>query len=93
MAPAPLTSGVGVANLPNQRHKIVAKRGANFTIMVCGKPSLPFHHLTQTPLPILQAFHIHFNPMRFHLGRLLYGQCCYQFVIPRTCDNLTFSLS
>lgn len=27
----------GIANLPNQRHKIVAKNGANFTIMVCGK--------------------------------------------------------
>lgn len=24
----------GIANLPNQRHKIVAKRGAAFTIMV-----------------------------------------------------------
>lgn len=31
------TSGVGVAHLPNQRHKIVSKRGANFTLMVCGK--------------------------------------------------------
>jgi cell division control protein 12 len=30
-------SGTGIANLPNQRHKIVAKNGANFTIMVCGK--------------------------------------------------------
>ncbi|KAI7906439.1 Septin-domain-containing protein [Cokeromyces recurvatus] len=27
----------GIANLPNQRHKIVAKNGANFTIMVCGE--------------------------------------------------------
>lgn len=25
---------IGIANLPNQRHKIVAKRGAAFTIMV-----------------------------------------------------------
>ncbi|ORY95503.1 Septin-domain-containing protein [Syncephalastrum racemosum] len=31
------TSGVGVAHLPNQRHKIVSKRGANFTLMVCGE--------------------------------------------------------
>lgn len=31
------SSGVGVAHLPNQRHKIVSKRGANFTLMVCGK--------------------------------------------------------
>ncbi|KAI9244669.1 putative septin [Phascolomyces articulosus] len=29
--------GIGVAHLPNQRHKIVAKRGANFTLMVCGE--------------------------------------------------------
>lgn len=29
-----LFSGIGIANLPNQRHKIVAKRGAAFTIMV-----------------------------------------------------------
>lgn len=29
-------TGIGVAHLPNQRHKIVAKRGANFTLMVCG---------------------------------------------------------
>jgi cell division control protein 12 len=27
-------SPIGIANLPNQRHKIVAKRGAGFTIMV-----------------------------------------------------------
>ncbi|KAI9478053.1 MAG: Septin-domain-containing protein [Benjaminiella poitrasii] len=29
--------GTGIANLPNQRHKIVAKNGANFTLMVCGE--------------------------------------------------------
>jgi cell division control protein 12 len=35
---APVSSiGTGIANLPNQRHKIVAKNGANFTLMVCGK--------------------------------------------------------
>ncbi|CAG8498008.1 16218_t:CDS:2, partial [Acaulospora colombiana] len=28
------TNGIGIANLPNQRHKIVAKRGTNFTLMV-----------------------------------------------------------
>jgi cell division control protein 12 len=33
--PAPESaSPIGIANLPNQRHKIVAKRGAGFTIMV-----------------------------------------------------------
>lgn len=34
------SSGVGVAHLPNQRHKIVSKRGANFTLMVCGKSDI-----------------------------------------------------
>jgi cell division control protein 12 len=36
MAPpaAESASPIGIANLPNQRHKIVAKRGAAFTIMV-----------------------------------------------------------
>lgn len=35
MAPATESaSPIGIANLPNQRHKIVAKRGAGFTIMV-----------------------------------------------------------
>ncbi|KAI9314577.1 Septin-domain-containing protein [Dichotomocladium elegans] len=29
--------GIGVAHLPNQRHKIVARRGVDFTIMVCGE--------------------------------------------------------
>ncbi|OQD88145.1 hypothetical protein PENANT_c004G06008 [Penicillium antarcticum] len=31
---------IGIANLPNQRHKIVAKRGAAFTIMVAGESGL-----------------------------------------------------
>ncbi|KAI7866237.1 Septin-domain-containing protein [Spinellus fusiger] len=36
--PSTITSiGTGIANLPNQRHKIVAKNGANFTVMVCGE--------------------------------------------------------
>ncbi|KAL1934540.1 hypothetical protein VTP01DRAFT_6722 [Rhizomucor pusillus] len=36
--PPPFPSnGTGIANLPNQRHKIVAKNGANFTLMVCGE--------------------------------------------------------
>ncbi|KAG0170830.1 hypothetical protein DFQ28_001627 [Apophysomyces sp. BC1034] len=34
------TSGIGVSHLPNQRHKIVAKRGVHFTIMVCGESGL-----------------------------------------------------
>ncbi|KAF7722873.1 hypothetical protein EC973_002634 [Apophysomyces ossiformis] len=38
MAPVTVSSpGIGIAHLPNQRHKIVTKRGANFTIMVCGE--------------------------------------------------------
>ncbi|KAJ3515010.1 hypothetical protein NMY22_g14560 [Coprinellus aureogranulatus] len=36
----PSTDGIGIANLPNQRHKIVAKRGAHFTIMVVGESGL-----------------------------------------------------
>ncbi|ORY98210.1 Septin-domain-containing protein [Syncephalastrum racemosum] len=35
--PTIASNGTGIANLPNQRHKIVAKNGANFTIMVCGE--------------------------------------------------------
>lgn len=31
---------IGVANLPNQRHKIVAKSGATFTLMVAGESGL-----------------------------------------------------
>ncbi|KAI6249069.1 Septin spn4 [Erysiphe necator] len=42
MAPstAENASPIGIANLPNQRHKIVAKRGAAFTIMVAGESGL-----------------------------------------------------
>ncbi|PPQ78662.1 hypothetical protein CVT24_002204 [Panaeolus cyanescens] len=36
----PSFDGIGIANLPNQRHKIVAKRGAHFTIMVVGESGL-----------------------------------------------------
>ena len=32
---------IGIANLPNQRHKIVSRKGANFTIMVVGKLLIP----------------------------------------------------
>jgi cell division control protein 12 len=38
--PTPSFDGIGIANLPNQRHKIVAKRGAHFTIMVVGESGL-----------------------------------------------------
>jgi cell division control protein 12 len=34
------SSGIGVAHLPNQRHKIVTNKGTNFTIMVCGESGL-----------------------------------------------------
>ncbi|CAG8484317.1 3885_t:CDS:2 [Funneliformis caledonium] len=42
MSPSAVTStnGIGIANLPNQRHKIVAKRGTNFTLMVVGESGL-----------------------------------------------------
>ncbi|KAI9676406.1 MAG: hypothetical protein M1817_000563 [Caeruleum heppii] len=39
-SPAESASPIGIANLPNQRHKIVAKRGAAFTIMVAGESGL-----------------------------------------------------
>ncbi|QRV81157.1 Septin [Ceratobasidium sp. AG-Ba] len=39
-APAATTSGIGIANLPNQRHKIVAKKGGHFTVMVVGESGL-----------------------------------------------------
>ncbi|KAI0641817.1 Septin-domain-containing protein [Trametes meyenii] len=39
-APAFSDDGIGIANLPNQRHKIVAKRGAHFTVMVVGESGL-----------------------------------------------------
>ncbi|KAF2153453.1 Septin [Myriangium duriaei CBS 260.36] len=37
---ADIASPIGIAHLPNQRHKIVAKRGASFTIMVAGESGL-----------------------------------------------------
>ncbi|KAI0791355.1 septin [Abortiporus biennis] len=40
MASAPVSDGIGIANLPNQRHKIVAKHGAHFTVMVVGESGL-----------------------------------------------------
>jgi cell division control protein 12 len=35
-----MSDGIGIANLPNQKHKIVAKRGGHFTIMVVGESGL-----------------------------------------------------
>ncbi|KAK4058214.1 Septin spn4 [Microbotryomycetes sp. JL221] len=35
-----MDGGIGITNLPNQRHKIVAKRGAHFTLMVVGESGL-----------------------------------------------------
>ncbi|ODQ65091.1 Septin [Nadsonia fulvescens var. elongata DSM 6958] len=35
-----MNNPIGIANLPNQRHKIVAKRGATFTLMVAGSSGL-----------------------------------------------------
>ncbi|KAJ3211205.1 hypothetical protein HDU83_002824 [Entophlyctis luteolus] len=39
-APAAPTVSVGIANLPNQRHKIVSRKGTNFTVMVVGESGL-----------------------------------------------------
>jgi cell division control protein 12 len=41
MTPTPFSSnGIGIADLPNQRHRIVTKAGANFTLMVVGESGL-----------------------------------------------------
>ncbi|CEP15783.1 hypothetical protein [Parasitella parasitica] len=34
------SNGIGVANLPNQKHKIISGKGTNFTVMVCGESGL-----------------------------------------------------
>ncbi|KAL9549148.1 hypothetical protein MBANPS3_005352 [Mucor bainieri] len=34
------SNGIGVANLPNQKHKIITSKGTNFTLMVCGESGL-----------------------------------------------------
>ncbi|KIJ19541.1 hypothetical protein PAXINDRAFT_153432 [Paxillus involutus ATCC 200175] len=39
-SPTLVTDGLGISNLPNQKHKIVAKRGAHFTMMVVGESGL-----------------------------------------------------
>jgi cell division control protein 12 len=31
------STGIGIAHLPNQKHRIVSKKGTQFTLMVCGK--------------------------------------------------------
>lgn len=38
--PSATHSSVGIANLPNQRHKIVSRQGANFNLMVVGESGL-----------------------------------------------------
>jgi cell division control protein 12 len=58
-------SPIGIANLPNQRHKIVAKRGAAFTIMVAGESGLgkttfintlaSFHHPNLVYLALISS--------------------------------------
>ncbi|KAI8877719.1 Septin [Backusella circina FSU 941] len=41
MAPLTISSaGVGVAHLPNQKHKLISKKGTHFTLMVCGESGL-----------------------------------------------------
>ncbi|KAG1237486.1 hypothetical protein G6F68_004276 [Rhizopus microsporus] len=34
------SSGIGIAHLPNQKHRIISKKGAHFTLMVCGESGL-----------------------------------------------------
>ncbi|KAF9132976.1 hypothetical protein BG015_003636 [Linnemannia schmuckeri] len=33
-------AGIGIANLPNQRHAIASKKGSNYTILLCGESGL-----------------------------------------------------
>ncbi|KAG2176455.1 hypothetical protein INT43_005695 [Umbelopsis isabellina] len=68
MAPAPIASGVGIANLPNQRHKIVAKLGSNFTIMVCGESGLGKTTFINTLFTT--SIKDHKNPVRRHQKQL-----------------------
>ncbi|KAJ2747835.1 Septin spn4 [Coemansia sp. BCRC 34301] len=37
VAPQATAGGIGIANLPNQLHKIVTKKGTNFSLMVVGE--------------------------------------------------------
>ncbi|KAG1151435.1 hypothetical protein G6F37_001752 [Rhizopus arrhizus] len=34
------STGIGIAHLPNQKHRIVSKKGTQFTLMVCGESGL-----------------------------------------------------
>ncbi|KAJ3297383.1 hypothetical protein HK104_000554 [Borealophlyctis nickersoniae] len=40
MAVSTTGNHIGIANLPNQRHRIVSRKGANFTVMVVGESGL-----------------------------------------------------
>ncbi|KAK3808125.1 MAG: Septin-domain-containing protein [Linnemannia gamsii] len=33
-------AGIGIANLPNQRHAIASKKGSNYTVLLCGESGL-----------------------------------------------------
>ncbi|VVT56704.1 uncharacterized protein SAPINGB_P005223 [Magnusiomyces paraingens] len=56
---------IGVANLPNQRYKIVAKRGATFTIMVAGESGLGKTTFVNTLFATTVKSYVD-NKQRFH---------------------------
>ncbi|CDS10567.1 hypothetical protein LRAMOSA11053 [Lichtheimia ramosa] len=69
MAPVSVSSsGIGVAHLPNQRHKIVTKRGAKFTVMVCGESGVGKTTFVNTLFTA--SIKDHKNPAKRHAKQL-----------------------
>ncbi|KAJ8653988.1 hypothetical protein O0I10_010324 [Lichtheimia ornata] len=69
MAPVSVSSsGIGVSHLPNQRHKIVTKRGAKFTVMVCGESGVGKTTFVNTLFTA--SIKDHKNPAKRHAKQL-----------------------
>jgi hypothetical protein len=74
MSPSAVSNGIGIADLPNQRHKIVAKRGTNFTLMVVGKYSLLSDGESSPE-------HLHFSKQMLLLENMFYPQLISETLI------------